>query len=191
MNSIPLRRCVHVVVLFVFSQDAMDQLLTAADTIVEVISPSLEDDGLVGEGSTDISKSQSRGSGSRAGGSASRVPTKRTAGSVKSGVKSVAGSTVAPPSTLGGSKSASRAASTVGGGKSGVPPSDWPARIEIRHFEVLTRIMVDLARMAPSGADRAKYLLLASYYIEQMWSLTILSVNTAAAEKVRLVWLLC
>jgi hypothetical protein len=162
----------------------MDQLLTAADTIVEVISPSLEDDAAVGEESTYISKSQSRGSGSRAGGSVSRAPTKRTAASMKSGTKSLSGSTIAPPSTLGGTKSGSRAASTVGGGKSGVPPSDWPSRVEIRHFEALVRIMIDLARMSVSGPDRIKYLLLAAYYIEQMWSLTILSVNTAAAEKV-------
>ena len=48
--------------------------------------------------------------------------------------------------------------------------------------------MIDLARMSTSVPDRAKYLLLAVYYIEQMWSLTVHAVNTASAEKVCL-WL--
>lgn len=63
--------------------------------------------------------------------------------------------------------------------------SDWPKRVEIRHFEALVRIMVDLAHIAVSVPDRTKYLLLAVYYTEQMWALTIHAVNSAAAERVR------
>lgn len=56
--------------------------------------------------------------------------------------------------------------------------------MEVRHFESLVRVMVDLAKMSGNSADRTKYLLLAVYYTEQMWALTIHAVNTAAAEKV-------
>lgn len=90
----------------------MDQLLAAADTLLEVLHPSAGDT-VVAEDSTYFSKSQSRGGSSKAGSraSSSRKPPPPPTKSV--GSRSGAGSTVAPPSTAG--SKTSRGASTVGG----------------------------------------------------------------------------
>lgn len=67
------------------AQDAMDQLLAAADSLLEVMNPSLEDEGGdAGDASSYFSKSQSRGSGSRAG-SRTGGSSVRKAASVRSG----------------------------------------------------------------------------------------------------------
>lgn len=97
-------------------QDAMDQLIAAADTILESIHPSNPDGGDDGgDGSTLFSKSQSQSKGG------SRVGSKSGGGSVRRGgpgtksvgTKSTAASTVAPPATLAATRSTK--ASTVSG----------------------------------------------------------------------------
>ena len=63
--------------------------------------------------------------------------------------------------------------------------SDWPTRLEARHFELLIRIMTSLGKMAGTAAERSQFLLTAVHFVNSLWSLTMHTLNTAAAERVR------
>ena len=62
--------------------------------------------------------------------------------------------------------------------------SDWPANLEIGHFELLLRIAVGMAKAEGDAAQRTKRLMLGVHFATSMWALSVRTLNLAAAEKV-------
>lgn len=182
--------------------DVRDALHSAADTFLEIIAPSANDNSnggggegtIGGEGSTvgyGTQGSVIRGGGSSVmGRQSSFMPSRR---SVTGGGGSVAQtmamrSSIAyskPLPTMAGSQVTGTSGSLAGNSKlqSNDEPSDWPTKPEVCHYDALVRIFTHLALIAENGHERLNYLLLVVHYIKEAWLLTVHTLNRIHAEK--------
>ena len=153
--------------------DAQDQLIAAADALLELDTALADEE----EASSRVSGSQSDSrSQSSAASSYFQPPSSAKGKSPRAGTAKSAGAKSA--ASRSSRAASSTVASTAGGGAGGKPPA-----LNVGHLQELGRIYVMLATMGKERKEVADSLLVAQHYLTRMLAMSVKCINEQLASQ--------